>query len=246
MSDTTLLRTKALRVIIADDEPLARERMRNLLQDIQSENPTELVGFATTGAEILRMAGTADVDAIISDIRMPAMDGIEMARHLSTIHPKPALIFATAHESHALAAFDVDAADYLLKPVRRERLSQALDRVRLLQAPSDGRPDHKHVVIKTSCRSLFIPLDEILYFRAEQKYVTVRTMEREHIHDAALTDLEHQHRVRFIRIHRNCLVARKAIHGVERKRGQLFVIVKGIHERLPVSRRMASHLRDIL
>lgn len=240
----------ALRVFVVDDEALARERLKELLGDCAAELPLSLVGTAAHGREALDTLSDTSADVVLVDIRMPQMDGIELARHLAHLSPPPAVIFTTAYDSYAIQAFDLHAVDYLLKPIRRARLLEALQRVQ----PNDAaklrqlqREPRQHLPIHERGKIVLVPLDEVLYLRAEQKYVTVRTASQEYLSEESLTTLEQEFAARFVRIHRNCLVARKAIAGFERVADDAHwaVSLSGLAERLPISRRQQSLIREL-
>lgn len=240
-----------LKLFIVDDEPLARLRIKALLQDIANELPTEVVGEAEQGAAALAaLAGDAPTlraDVLLADIHMPVMDGVELARQLQSLAAPPAVIFTTAFEQYALQAFELHVVDYLVKPVRASRLLAALIKARQL-APLRRKEQvvslegRRHLTCSERGRILLVPVADILYLRAELKYVTARTEEREYLLDESLAHLEQEYPHRFVRVHRNCLVARQAIAGFERhpdeaSDGQWQVLLKGCAERLPVSRR---------
>ena len=239
-----------LNVIIVDDEAPARERLRDLLGDIASTQPTRVVGMAANGLEALRLFEETKPDLMFVDIRMPGMDGIELAQHLSRLAPPPQVIFATAYDQYAVTAFDLHAIDYLLKPVRAQRLEAALARARASKPVArdvlDGFAEpRRHFASSERGRITLVPISEVLYLKAELKYVTARTAEREHLLDESLVHLEQEFPDRFIRIHRNCLVARAAIAGFERDEvaEQWNVRLGSVVERLPVSRRQWPAVR---
>ena len=247
-----------LRLFIADDEPPARNRIRELLEDLRAECPTEIAGEAGNGFEVLdRLPGSA-ADVLLLDIHMPGLSGLEVARHLSKLENGPGIVFVTAHDAHAVEAFELNALDYLLKPVRAARLSAALRKAQhagppvlaALERAHTGPRAHFSIVERN--RIHLVPLAGVVYFKAELKYVTLRTREREHIIEESLVSLEKEFSDAFIRIHRNCLVARAAISGFERAAGgaedeaHWEVLLEGVPERLPVSRRQWSEVRDIL
>ncbi|MEK7885263.1 LytR/AlgR family response regulator transcription factor [Methyloversatilis sp. NSM2] len=239
-----------LRVFIADDEAPARLRLRALLSDIEAEMPNRVVGEAANGQEALdRLAALPAedrADVALVDIRMPGMDGVELAARLAELPQPPVLVFCTAYDQYAVRAFELQAVDYLMKPVRAHRLLDALRRVpeRRLQPAETGRT-------QLSCsergRILLLPVADILYLRAELKYVTARTAAREYLLEEALAALEQEFARRFVRIHRNCLVARDAVVGFEHVRdgaeGHWAVVLRGLDERLPVSRRQWAQVR---
>ncbi|HEU0200045.1 MAG TPA: LytTR family DNA-binding domain-containing protein [Burkholderiaceae bacterium] len=249
-----------LKILIVDDEPPARTRLTQLLADCSARVPTQVVGEAEGGIAAIDAAARLAPDVVLLDIHMPDMDGIEVARHLAARateqQPAPAVIFTTAFDEHALEAFEVQALDYLLKPVRSERLAAALARVRHLR-PHEPKLEEvartlgsmrTHLTVSERGRMILVPVDEIVYLRAEMKYVTIRTATREHLTEESLTSLETEFGERFVRIHRNALVARRSILGFQRVRGEADedgeggeghweVLLKELPERLPISRR---------
>ena len=245
-----------LRVFIVDDEAPARERMKELLGDIAGELPTEVVGEARHGMEALEHVPASGAQVLLLDIQMPGMDGLELARHLAALEAPPAFVFVTAHDRHAVDAFELNALDYLLKPVRAARLAAALRKA--AGAPREqlsetlrkaaGRAREYLSIIERNRISL-VPVREIVFLRAEQKYVTLRTREREYLIEDALVALEKEFGERFVRIHRNCLVAREAIRGFERggaaEEPTWMVVLDGLDERLPVSRRQWPALKEL-
>jgi two-component system, LytTR family, response regulator AlgR len=242
-----------LRVLIADDERPARTRLADLLADCREAVPNELAGEAATGTETIARVAAAPIDLVLLDIRMPEMGGIEVARHLQELREPPAIVFTTAYESYAVDAFDVHAVDYLLKPIRAARLAAALARVRALRSPgaTPAVASRARVAPFLSVhgrgRIHLVPVQEVIFLRAELKYVTVRTAEREYLMEDALARLEHDYPDCFVRVHRNCLVARHAVRGFERGGegdAQWFVILRGCDERIPVSRRQAHIVRQ--
>jgi len=251
-----------IRVFIADDENPARERLKELLEDIAGDVPTVVAGEAANGIEALERLPASGAQVLLLDIRMPGMDGLELARHLAGLENSPAVVFVTAHDKHAIEAFDLNALDYLLKPVRATRLAAALKKAAAGGAPrreslaraSDTPREYLSVAERN--RIVLVPVRDILFLRAEQKYVTVRTREREHLIEESLIVLEREFcgtdaSQPFVRIHRNCLVARAAIRGFERTGGgdeeaHWQVVLEGFAERLPVSRRQWPAVRELV
>lgn len=239
-----------LKVLIADDEPLARSRLRSLLGDLAADLPVAVVGEAGHGAEVLARVSDTPVDAILLDIQMPGMGGLEVARHLTSLNRCPAIIFVTAHDEHAIAAFELRAVDYLLKPVRLARLKEALSRVRPLPPETAAAlaPRRQHFTVLERHRILQVPVDEVLYLRAELRYVTARTREREYLLDESLVKLEEEFPGDFLRLHRNCLVARRHLVGFERLEGcgepAWQALLRDWPEKLPVSRRQLPVVRQ--
>ena len=243
-----------LKVFISDDEQPARERLRTLLEDIAAELPTKVVGEARNGVEAIELLPPSGAQVLLLDIQMPGMGGLEVARHLARLAAPPRIIFITAHDRHAVEAFELNALDYLLKPVRAERLAAALkkatvpDNAKLEKAAEAPR---EYLSLAERNRIVLLPVRDILFLRAEEKYVTVRTRSREHLVEEPLIALEKEFAARFIRIHRNCLVARAAIRGFERAPGEegeahWLVVLDGLEERLPVSRRQWPAVRDLV
>jgi two-component system response regulator AlgR len=191
---------------------------------------------------------------VLLDIQMPGMSGLEVARHLARLEPPPRIVFVTAHDRHAVEAFELNALDYLLKPVRAERLAAALRKASVPESESLTRAadaPREYLSVAERNRIVLVPVRDILFLRAEQKYVTVRTREREHLVEEPLIALEREFAASFVRIHRNCLVARAAIRGFERAPGEeeephWQVVLDGLEERLPVSRRQWPLLRDLV
>jgi len=246
--------TSALRVFIVDDEAPSRERLKELLGDIAAEVPTSVVGEARHGVEAVELIPGSEAELVLLDIKMPGMGGLEVARHLGALERAPRIVFVTAHDRHAVEAFELNALDYLLKPVRAERLAAALRKAsvpeheKLAKAAEAPR---EYLSVPERNRIVLVPVRDILFLRAEQKYVTVRTRGREHLIEEPLVVLEREFAVRFVRIHRNCLVARAAIRGFERAPGEedeahWLVVLDGVDERLPVSRRQWPLLRDLV
>src|SRR5262249_50773076 len=246
-----------IRIFIADDEAPARERMRELLQDIAAEVPNVVAGEAKNGIEALERLQESAAQVLLLDIRMPGMDGLELARHVTGMEPPPAVIFITAHDKHAIEAFELSALDYLLKPVRAERLAAALKKAAAAGAPrrenlerAAGAP-REYLSVAERHRIVLVPVKDILFLRAEQKYVTVRTREREYLTEGSRVALEREFSGPFVRIPRNCLVARAAIRGFERTGGgdeeaHWQVVLDGFAERLPVSRRQWPTVRELV
>lgn len=246
-------------LLIVDDEPLARQRLRDLVGDIGGYS---IAGEAANGVEAMTLLQNQAVDIALVDIRMPVMDGIELAQHIRQLPNPPNLIFTTAYDHYALQAFDLHAIDYLLKPIRAERLSAALAKARPLQLKqSQGlrtlQQTRQHLSIHERGKVLLIAVDEVLYFRAELKYVTVRTQEKSYLLEMSLNQLEQSYADRFVRVHRNALVAKEAIAGFEKQRTQhdtdaedageasWVVLIKGIPDTLAVSRRHQQMIRAV-
>jgi len=244
-----------LRVLIVDDEAPARRRLRDVLADCADQLPVDIVGEADNGLDALNQAQQQTVDAVLLDIRMPGMDGLECATHLNTLDKPPAIIFSTAYEVYACQAFDLNAVDYVLKPVRADRLMRALSRAHtlsdsMLERLRAAHPKARtHLSVNEKGRIVLIPVADILYLKAELKYVTVRTEAREFLIEESLTRLETEWPDTFVRIHRNCLAARARIREVGKLPGEEdghFLRLDGLDERLMVSRRQYSTLRETL
>lgn len=254
----------ALRVYIADDEAPARARLKELLADIRGELATLVVGESDGGLDVIDRLPGSDSQVLLLDIQMPGMGGIELARHLCVLERAPAVIFVTAHDRHAVEAFELNALDYLMKPVRAERLLAALrkcvlaatvesgprDRIERLERAAGGPREFFPVADRN--RIVLVPVREVLFLKAELKYVTLRTKAGEHLIEEPLVSIEREFGERFVRVHRNCLVARAAIRGFERVAGSgdeephWSVMLDGTPERLPVSRRLWPAVKGVL
>ncbi len=242
----TLADSRVPRVLIADDEAPARSRLRDLLDDCRADYPLAVVDEARNGREVLEIVSREKVDIVLLDIRMPEMDGMEAARHLAGMEQPPGIIFTTAFDAYALKAFEVNALDYLLKPIRAERLLAAL-RKASASAPSRealaaaANQPRKHLSVHERGKIHLVAVAEVLYLRAELKYVTIRTAAREFLVEESLTRLEEEFGEAFLRVHRNCLVARTAIEGFERNAQESesgwAAVIRGTGERISVSRR---------
>ena len=244
-----------LRVAITDDEAPARSRIRDLLEDCAASMALEVAGEASDGRELIELLQTTPVDVVLLDIRMPEMDGIEAAQHIQKLAEPPSVIFTTAYDVYALKAFELHAVDYLVKPIRLRRLHDALSRVRAITPlPLDVlqklAPEPRgHLSVQERGRVILVSVEKILYMRAELKYVTIRTAEREYLLEESLTRLEEEFGNRFLRIHRSCLVARNHIDRFERvaeegSDGGWVTILRGLDERLPVSRRQQHVIKE--
>jgi two-component system response regulator AlgR len=262
------------RLFIVDDEVPARVRMTTLLSDIAAECPHQLVGQAGDAQQALDDIAAANPDIVLMDIQMPGMNGIELASHLAAQGAAaPAVIFVTAFDSYALKAFEVHAVDYLMKPVRAARLADAIRRAclslpaqrdALAAAAGELQLKRQNIPVQERGRLLLVPLAEVLYFKAELKYVTLRTKQREFLIEESLLSIEEEFGAQFVRVHRNTLVARSAIVGVERgvygseaagdnvgaesdkPLESWQVILRDLDERLPVSRRQWPAVKAIL
>lgn len=241
-----------MRVLIVDDEPPARARLRDLLNRLSDY---ESCGEASTGAEALRLAQRLNPDIVLLDIQMPGLSGLETARRLAELEQAPAVVFTTAYSDHALEAFDTDAVAYLLKPVRLERLEQALVRAgrinrvqrSRLAADQPAEGGRSHIRARIGQRLEWIPLADVFYFRADQKYVTVRHRYGEALIEEALKTLEQELGARVVRVHRNALAVAIHIAGLEKAAdGSAMLVFHDIPDRLEVSRRLGPALRQFL
>jgi two-component system response regulator AlgR len=242
-----------LQVLIVDDEQPARERLRRLVEELSG---WAVAADCATGADALPLAGKLRPAVALLDIRMPGMTGIELARHLGTLEQPPAIVFTTAYDEYALEAFDSQAVGYLLKPVRRERLEEALKHASRLSAPQllklATTPEQplaarQHIAARVRDELKLIPLKDVRYFRADQKYVTVRHTQGEDLIDESLRQLEDEFAHDFVRIHRSLLVAIAHVASLERTPdGGYELKLRGEGETLPVSRRQIADLRKRL
>lgn len=238
-----------MQILIVDDEAPARQRLRQMLEELPG---VEVAGEAANGAETLKQVEALNPDVILLDIRMPGMDGLECARHLASLETPPAVIFTTAYDQFAIQAFEARAIDYLLKPVRREKLGAALDHA--------GRPNaaqraaledthrisgqRQHICARVRDKLQLVALESVYYFRAEQKYVTVRHRDGEVLIEDPLKSLEEEFPEDFLRIHRNALVATWAIEALEKDSdGHFHVRVRDCGDTLEVSRRLVPEVR---
>ncbi len=240
----------ALSVLIVDDEPPARERLQRLVEELAG---FQVNGTCGTGHEALDLVSALRPAIVLLDIRMPGMTGIEAARHLSTLEDPPAIVFTTAYDQYALEAFESHAVGYLLKPVRRERLVQALKHAARLSgsqlkelATSERLAARQHVAVRIRDELKLIPLKEVRYFRADQKYVTVRHARGEDLLDESLRALEDEFAQSFVRVHRSLLVSVAHIEALERVADGHVLRVRGEAEPLPVSRRQLADLKQRL
>ena len=238
-----------MRILIVDDENLARQRLRDLIGDIGDHS---VVGEALNGSEAIEKTITLKPDLLLMDIRMPVMDGLEAGMHLMGINNPPQVIFTTAYDQHALEAFEVNAVDYLLKPVRKERLAAALQKAAPVSAQTlkqvnkaQEEPSVRtHISVHMRGRISLIPVQEIIYFVADNKYVTVRTAREQHLIEESLVSLEEEFADHFLRVHRGALVNTKFLKGMEKNQlGHWRVILDGVDEKLSVSRRHTPAVR---
>ncbi|MGB0134917.1 LytR/AlgR family response regulator transcription factor [Dokdonella sp.] len=241
-----------MRALVVDDEPLARERLVDLLGDIPS---IDVVGQAGDGREAIEAVERLRPDLVLLDIRMPRMDGLEAARHLGNFEHAPAIIFCTAYDEHALAAFDANAVDYLLKPIRADRLRAAIERagrfsretVEDLEHGGASRRERSHLCARVRGNLVLIPISEIDYLLAEDKYVIVHHAGSEVLIEEPLKALELEFGDRFVRIHRNCLVTLDRIVGLARTTdGRVLAKLENVNAELEVSRRNLPSIRKLV
>ncbi len=236
-----------MKCLIVDDEALARQRLARLLGDCEG---LRVCGEAANGEQGLQQVALLRPDLVLLDVRMPGMDGLEVARHLLNLDPAPAVIFTTAYGDHALEAFETQAVDYLLKPVHPQRLRQALDKARRLsparlqqlQAANGERRTHLCARVRGNLELMAV--DEVIYLQADSKYVTACSGARSILLEEPLKALEQEFAYRFIRVHRGALVAAPCIRGLEKdSQGRHKVILEGVDVRLEVSRRLLPQVR---
>lgn len=240
-----------LTILIADDETPARNRLRDLLGDMSD---VAIVAEAKNGQEAIELAVQTKPNVMLLDIRMPLLDGIEAAQLAQKIDPKPNIIFTTAFDAYAIKAFDLNAIDYLLKPIRLERLQKAIDKAQTLKPKQLAalKPLQKirsHLSIFERGKVILVPVEQIIYLRAELKYITVRTVEREYLIEESLTHLESEFGDLFLRLHRNCLVAASHIAGYEKRPNEAneerwVALFKDIPDTVAISRRQQYLVRE--
>ncbi|NNJ94715.1 MAG: response regulator transcription factor [Halobacteria archaeon] len=241
-----------MKVLIVDDEAPARTRLEGMVGDLDS---CTVCGLAANGGEAVELASAHQPDVVLMDIRMPGMDGLEAAHHLQAMEQPPAIIFTTAYNDYALQAFDMHAVDYLLKPVRQERLIEALmhaQRMTRIQIAALDEADEDHAARDRICARVrgslqLVPVEDIRYFQADQKYVTVCTADLSVLIEETLKALEDEFTDSFVRIHRNALVARRYITGMEKDdEGRACVCLAGVETTLEVSRRHTALIRKLV
>ncbi len=244
---------KQLKVLVVDDEALARSRLRTLLADCTAPAAVA-TAEAADAVQAMHALQHEVFDAVLLDIRMPGADGIALAQNIAALPRPPAIVFVTAHSEHAVQAFELEALDYLTKPVRLARLQQALQKVERLAHPVPGLPAADALdilLIQDQGRTERVPLAEVLYLKAELKYITVRTTRRSYVLDGSLSELEDRHSAYFIRIHRNALIARRAVRALEKhfdpEEGEGWAVrLNGVDEMLAVSRRQLGTVREAI
>jgi two-component system, LytTR family, response regulator AlgR len=242
-----------MKILIVDDEPLARARLRSLVGELALPG-VEVVGEAVDGVDAILAHESAAVDVVLLDIAMPRMDGLEAARHLTALESPPSVVFCTAFDEHALAAFEAHAVDYLVKPVTRDRLRVAIERARrfsgdqIRRIGEDARVQSRsHICARIRGSLRLVPISDIAYFLAEDKYVVVHHDQGEVLIEESLKSLEDEFIGRFVRIHRNCLVAVDRITALERGgEGGTMARVRGAEQPLEVSRRCLPSVRDLV
>lgn len=253
------------KIFILDDEAPARQRMRTLLSDIAEQCPTNIVGEAEHAQTALDAIALCNPDIVLLDVQMPGISGIEFAQHLlnARLATDPTVIFVSAHDVYALQAFEVHAFDYLLKPVRAQRLQEAILRAVRTRSATQNHvheksasesltvlmPEHRQFFsVPERGRILLVPVKDVLYIKAEQKYLTLHTQRQQHLIEESLQAIEQEMPDLLVRIHRNTLIARSALLGVERgvdldeQTGKMTeawqVILRDCKDRLPISRRL--------
>jgi two-component system, LytTR family, response regulator AlgR len=246
-----------LNILIVDDEPLARTRLRTLLGDCTA--PKASVGAeAQNAAEALAWLEKTPFDAVLLDIHMPGRDGLALASAIKTMQHPPAIVFVTAYAEHALKAFDLNATDYLTKPVRLERLQNSLQKIELhrqsiraLEEKNISEKTNEMLIIQERGTTERIPINQVLYFKAELKYISVRTALKTHILEGSLSELEARYPAHFLRVHRNALVATQAIRALEKHldpdEGECWAVrLTGLDELLAVSRRQLAAVKEVI
>ncbi len=242
-----------IRVLLVDDEALARARLRTLLADCTAPG-ADVLAEAANAVQALAALQGSHFDLVLLDIHMPGADGMTLAHSIAALPAPPAVVFVTAHAEHAVKAFEINAADYLTKPVRLERLQQALQKVeRLMLVQTATEPDlaQETLIIQDRGRTERIPLGEVVYLKAELKYITVRTAARSYVLDGSLAELEDKYAQQFMRIHRNALVSRRAVRALVKhfdpEEGEGWAVrLNGVVELLAVSRRQLSAVREAI
>ena len=238
-----------MNLLIVDDEPLAQQRMQKLLSDIDT---VKKIRTANNGLQAIEACQQEKPDVILMDIRMPGMDGLEAAQHISKMDEPPAIIFTTAYDEYALEAFNANAVDYLLKPVRANDLKQSINKacslnsaqLNVVKSQHEGR---SNITAKISGNIKLIPVKDIIYFQAELKYVTVKYLEGETVIEDTLKELHKEFPESFVRIHRNAIVAKKFIQGIHRdSSGRSFIVLSDDHYKLEISRRHLTEIKRLI
>nr|MDP2191931.1 LytTR family DNA-binding domain-containing protein [Rhodoferax sp.] len=242
-----------LKVLIVDDEALARARLRTLLGDCTAP-AASVAAEAANATQAVEWLQRQKADVALIDIHMPGADGLTLAQTLRTLPSPPAVVFVTAYAEHAVRAFELEAVDYLTKPVRLERLQAALQKVERLMQSSRGLESdlpEEVLIIQDRGRTERVPLSQVLYLKAELKYITVRTAAKSYILEGSLSELEEKYPTRFMRIHRNALVARHAVRALEKhhdpQEGEGWAVrLNSLDELLLVSRRQLAAVRELV
>jgi len=240
-----------MNVLIVDDEHLARQRLRKMLS---ATSEYQIIGEAENGEDALRKTQASHPDVVLMDIRMPGMDGIEAASYINRMNKPPAIIFTTAFSDHALNAFEAHAIDYLLKPIKQSRLEAALEAAKRINKSQlsqlydkSSNNAREKICVKSRGSLELIPIDEIFYFKADQKYVTLRTADHEYLIEESLKNLEEEFTQQFIRIHRNALVAKHMLNGlIKNSEGHACISFNEIDDLLEVSRRHLPFIRKTI
>ncbi len=238
-----------MKILVVDDEPLALQRLKQLLAEIDS---VSTIYLANNGLEAIESCQDYQPDLLLMDIRMPGMDGLEAAQHISQTAKPPAIIFTTAFDEYALKAFDVSAVGYLLKPVRAKALAEAIEKAKKLNqvqlnAIKSQQQGRSNITAKISGNVKLVPVVDILYFQAELKYVTVKHLNGETIIEDTLKELQKEFSDQFVRVHRNAIVAKKFIRGIHRdNKGHAFVLVGDDEIKLEISRRHMSEVKKLI
>jgi two-component system response regulator AlgR len=239
-----------MNVLIVDDEQLARQRLRHMLSGMGQQ----VVGEAASGEQALHQTMNSSPDVVLMDIRMPGMDGLEAAGYINQMDNPPAIIFTTAYSDHALTAFETHAVDYLLKPIKQERLANAISaakrltrvQIQRLRTADEGESRSK-ICVKSRGTLELVPIEEIIYFKADQKYVTLKTDDHEYLIEEPLKALELEFEHKFVRIHRNALVSENHIAGLSKNdAGHQCIVLNDTDDILEISRRHLPSIRKKL
>lgn len=239
-----------MNILICDDEHLAVQRLTRLVEKLGYD----VVATAHNGLEAIQQVKQYQPDVVFLDVQMPEMDGLSCAEQLRQLDPSLSIVFCTAYDEHALDAFRLHANGYLLKPVRLEELEQTCIQLQkiyktqhqLLQEQAEQHHSRQHLSVKTHKGIELIAIDDIYYFIADQKYVTLRHKYGSVLIDDTLKDLEQEFAHKFMRIHRNALIHRQLLNGLEMKDGQYYAILKGIEDKLLISRRHLPEVKEYL
>ena len=241
-----------MKILIVDDEPLARQRLQSVIEELDIGH---VVAAGSSGEQAIALCESHQPDIVLLDIRMPGMDGIEAAQHIMKLDAPPAIIFTTAYDEYAIKAFDAHVVDYLLKPIRKQRLQEAITSAsRLTRVQMQGLSDEQevagsrqHISARLGGELRLIPIEEICYFMAEHKYVTVRHREGMVLIEESLKSLEKEFEQRFLRVHRNALVSVDCIAALEKDReGGHKLKLKDLDETIEVSRRHLPIVRKMM